>query len=149
MMKSKLILIPICAFYINLCTFGFMRSGGVLYMAFINQFNCTYAQASWPTVLIGSFASFNIATAAFLAHYFEKRSIILTGILLASIAIGLSAFVQTIQWIIFLSAIQGRFFSDFMINYYFSKLRLYFCKIIRYRRWTICWLATGDHIGIF
>ena len=53
-MELKYILIPLCAFYINLCTFGYMRSGGVLYMAFINNFNCTYAQASWPTVQIGN-----------------------------------------------------------------------------------------------
>lgn len=76
-------------------------------MAYIQEFNCSYAQASWPTVLIGSFASFNIATAGFLSHYFEKRSIILTGIILCSLSIGVSAFVKTIEWIIFFSALQG------------------------------------------
>lgn len=105
---SKLLLIPVFAFYINFCNFGFMRSGGVLYMAFIRQFNCTYAQASWPTVLIGSFASFTIAVAGFLSHYVEKRTIILAGILLNSLAIGLTATVQSIEWIIVLSAVQGK-----------------------------------------
>ena len=77
-------------------------------MSFIREFHCTYAQASWPTVLIGSFASFTIFVAGFATHYFEKRSIIATGILLTTLSIGLSAFVSTIQWIIFLSAIQGK-----------------------------------------
>lgn len=87
-----------------------MRSGGVLYMAFIREFSCSYAQASWPTVLIGSFASFTIAVAGFMAHYLDKRTIILTGILLNSLAIGLTATVRSIGWIIGLSAVQGRFF---------------------------------------
>lgn len=104
----KLFLIPICAFYINLCTFGFMRSGGVLYLSFRDEFNCTYAQASWPTVLIGSFASFTSFVAGFLTHYFEKRSILSIGILLSSFGIGLSAFVGSIQSIILLSAVQGK-----------------------------------------
>ena len=104
---SKLLFIPLFAFYVNFCNFGFMRSGGVLYMAFIRTFDCSYAQASWPTVLIGSFASFTIAVAGFLSHYIEKRTIILTGILLNSLAIGLTAAVHSIGWIIGLSVVQG------------------------------------------
>ena len=61
---------------------------------------------------LGSFASFFIAVAGFLSHYLDKKTIILSGIVLSSVAVGLSALVDTIQSVIFLSAIQGNSIKD-------------------------------------
>lgn len=87
-------------------------------MAFLKEFNCTYSQASWPVVAIGSWASFFVAVAGFLSHYFEKHSIIFFGVLLSSLAIGISALAKNIKLVIFLAALQG----TFLILIFFLKL---------------------------
>lgn len=116
---NKLIWSWIIAFsccWINIFLFGVFRSAGVLYRAFVNTYNCTYQEASWPISLAGSVASITGIAAGFLTHYFNIRTLVFFGILITSIAISACYFADTIIFIIVsLGIIQGNLLLAFNI----------------------------------
>ncbi|CAG2118104.1 unnamed protein product, partial [Medioppia subpectinata] len=93
--------------WINVFTFGIFRSIGLLFGAFVSEYDCTYRQASWPVSLIGSFASITGLLAAFLSHYFQIRTLVFTGVLICSFATSICYLAtDIIQITIFLGVIQ-------------------------------------------
>lgn len=96
--------------WINAFLFGVFRSAGVLYLAFVNTFGCTYREASWPISLAGSIASITGIAAGFLSHYLYIRTLVFIGVLITSFAISICFFATHIIYIIIcLGFIQGMY----------------------------------------
>ncbi len=75
---------------------------------FVDEFQCSYRDASWPISLAGSTASITGIFAGFLTHYFEIRILVFVGVLICSIAISISYLATDIIFIILsLGLIQG------------------------------------------
>ncbi|KAK8764629.1 hypothetical protein V5799_032762 [Amblyomma americanum] len=48
------LVIVAAVFWINMFVLGFFRAGGVLYVALVRTYRCSYEQASWPFSLAGA-----------------------------------------------------------------------------------------------
>jgi hypothetical protein len=103
--------------WINAFIFGVFRSAGVLYLAFVTTFDCTYREASWPISLAGSIASITGIAAGFLTHYFYIRTLVFLGVFISSFAISLCYFAKNIIFIIIsLGFIQGIYAIQILNN---------------------------------
>jgi hypothetical protein len=109
--------IAFSCFWINAFIFGVFRSAGVLYLAFVTTFGCTYQVASWPISLAGSIASITGIAAGFLNHYFYIRTLVFLGVFISSLAISVSYFAKNIIFIIIsLGIIQGIYAIQLLNN---------------------------------
>lgn len=100
-------LVVIGTMWVNICNFAVLRSSSVLYVALMEEYNCTYNEATWPFTLIGGVGSLVTVLAGFLAHYLSIRLVVSGGILLNAISVALSSRAVTINQIIYLGALQG------------------------------------------
>jgi len=110
--------IAFSCFWINAFIFGVFRSAGVLYLAFVATYHCTYREASWPISLAGSVASITGIAAGFLSHYFHIRTLVFVGVLTCSLATSICYFANDIVFIIVsLGFIQGIYIT---ISYHYN-----------------------------
>jgi MFS family permease len=100
-------LVVIGAMWVNVCNFAVLRSSSVLYMALMDDFGCSYEQATWTFTLIGGVGSLTTVIAGFLTHYLSIRLVVGCGVALNALSIAVCSHAVTVQQIIGLGALQG------------------------------------------
>lgn len=100
-------LVVLGTMWITTSNFAFLRSASVLYTAFLEQYRCSYAEATWTFTLVGGVGSLTTLLAGFLVHYTSVRLVCSVGIVICSVSIWLSSLATSIRQIILLGAVQG------------------------------------------
>ncbi|KPM02421.1 monocarboxylate transporter 12-like protein [Sarcoptes scabiei] len=107
-MTMKRWLVAFCCAWINLFIFAVLRSSGLIYVQLIELFRSTHQQAAYSVSLIGSVASTTGLASAFLSHYFTPQTLIISGIILCSFSVSITAAAKSIYHVIVtLGILQG------------------------------------------
>lgn len=99
------LLIVAAVFWINLFVLGFFRAGGVLYVAMVRTFECSYEKASWPFSLAGATLCMTGPFASALSRLLSIRLIVTIGALITSVAISCCFFADEIVTVVILLGI--------------------------------------------
>lgn len=99
------LLIVAAVFWINLFVLGFFRAGGVLYVAMVRTFECSYEKASWPFSLAGATLCMTGPFASALSRLFSIRALVTIGVLITSVAISCCFFANEIVTVVVLLGI--------------------------------------------
>lgn len=106
------LLIVAAVFWINLFVLGFFRAGGVLYVAMVRTFECSYEKASWPFSLAGATLCMTGPFASALSRLLSIRLIVTIGALITSVAISCCFFADEIVTVVILLGILYGYFKD-------------------------------------
>lgn len=101
-------LIALACAWTNLFIFAPFRSAGVIYLAIIDEYHCSYQQAAWPVSLAGSIASLMGLVAGFMTHYAKMKYIVMVGVVVTASAFITSHWSHSIEFItVTVGVVQG------------------------------------------
>ncbi|GFT04216.1 monocarboxylate transporter 9 [Nephila pilipes] len=122
--------IVVCSAYIHFALFGLFRSGGVMYVAILQNYDVSREEASWPFALCAAIFQLIGPACSVLTHYMSQRKACLLGSAIATIGTAGCYFAENVMWInIFYGVIQGMGFGlvvtliPVILNQYFVKHR--------------------------
>ncbi|GIY26528.1 monocarboxylate transporter 9 [Caerostris darwini] len=120
--------IVVCCAYIHFALFGLFRSGGVIYVALLQNYDVSREEASWPFALCSAVFQLVGPVVSLLTHYVSQRKACLLGSAIATVGIASCYFADDITWItISYGVIHGLGFG-FVVTLVPVTLNQYFVK---------------------
>ncbi|GBN60563.1 Monocarboxylate transporter 9 [Araneus ventricosus] len=122
--------IVVCCAFIHFALFGLVRSGGVMYVAILQNYDVSREEASWPFALCAAVFQLIGPAVSVITHYISQRKACLLGCSIATIGIAACYFADSVVWImVFYGVIHGLGFGlvvtlvPVTLNQYFVKHR--------------------------
>ncbi|XP_055937317.1 monocarboxylate transporter 9-like [Argiope bruennichi] len=122
--------IVLCCAFIHFAMFGLFRSGGVMYVAILQNYDVSREEASWPFALCAAVFQLVGPAVSVITHYISQRKACLLGCAIATVGIAACYFADSVVWImVFYGVIHGLGFGlvvtlvPVTLNQYFVKHR--------------------------
>ncbi|CAL1267402.1 unnamed protein product [Larinioides sclopetarius] len=109
--------IVVCCAFIHFALFGLFRSGGVMYVAILQNYDVSREEASWPFALCAAVFQLVGPAVSIITHYISQRKACLLGCAIATIGIAACYFAESVMWIIVFYGVIHGLFRDVIGSY--------------------------------